>query len=365
MTTLAQDGWSRADSGGWNTADDGVTIWAGVRGATTYSTESNKGAVAGNSGSYCIARAGSGTTADIDEVVTVTRVDALDVAGLVCRYQDNNNYYACTIGQFANNLTFDKMVAGVYTNVAFGPNTTFALATAWTFRFQVIGSAVKVKVWDASGSEPVGWDIDTTDTSLSSAGGYGIYCNPWTNGATKLAFDDYLATDGGSSTEVVTDLATRFRLRSANLLMDLAARFRLRSANQLADLAARFRLRSPDQQRDLASRFRLRSADALLDLASRFRLRSADQGRDLSARFRLRSTLLLPDLAARFRLRSAETLRDLACRFVLGVGTATRKDLACRFILRSSAEPNIAFTVPSGHITFIVPSGHITFETRS
>jgi len=47
--------------------------------------------------------------------------------------------------------------------------------TWYNIRFQIIGTALKGKIWDASIEEPAAWDIDETDTNISGAGQFGVF----------------------------------------------------------------------------------------------------------------------------------------------------------------------------------------------
>lgn len=192
MSTLFTDDFNRANGSTWG------ANWTKPRGTSNYNITGNKGAVDTNSGSYCVFRAGAGTSNDTEQIVTIVRANTNDVAGLVFRYTDNNNWYFVEIGQFTNFLTLNKLVGGSFTSgVAFGPSSSFPTTTTYTMRVRNIGTSIKARIWDASGSEPSTWQIDTTDASLST-GGYGIVADPWTS--TALTFDDYTATDGATGT---------------------------------------------------------------------------------------------------------------------------------------------------------------------
>ena len=196
MTTLATDTFQRSDQSGWGTASDAVNVWSLVRGLTTLSIVSNQGVDSGNSGlsgPFCIVRCGSLTTADSEQVVTFNRATTSDVAGLVCRYADTNNWYVVNIGEFTNNLVISKKVAGSYSDIAFGSGATYGTGATWSIRFQNIGTALRARIWDASGAEPGTWNIDTTDTSFSAAGGFGILTDPFTT--TPMTYTAYNATD--------------------------------------------------------------------------------------------------------------------------------------------------------------------------
>ena len=64
-----------------------------------------------------------------------------------------------------------------YAETALGTASfTFADSTLYKVRFQAIGSALKVKVWAASGSEPGSWTLEITDGTITAAGTVSVAC---------------------------------------------------------------------------------------------------------------------------------------------------------------------------------------------
>lgn len=199
MATLGADDYSRLNQSGWGTASDGTNVWVLDLGNSSFSISSNQGAVSGHSNAFCNMQCGTTTAADTIQLVAFTRANTADVAGAFCRYTNANNWYSINLGEFTNNLTFSKMVGGVFSDVAFGPHITPTIADSYSIRFSVIGSTIKARCWDATaGSEPSTWDINVTDTSLSSAGNFGVIADPFS--ATPMVFTSYLATDANGPT---------------------------------------------------------------------------------------------------------------------------------------------------------------------
>lgn len=73
-------------------------------------------------------------------------------------------------------LKFGRMVSGSYTALGAAVTiTTYAGANNWNYvRFQCRGTALKVKLWDASTSEPGSWQIERTDANITAAGWSGF-----------------------------------------------------------------------------------------------------------------------------------------------------------------------------------------------
>lgn len=92
--------------------------------------------------------------------------------GLILRFQDNNNYYLCTISDDSGssptlNNRLWKRVAGTFTLVNTGADSTFTRGTAHTVRFTITGTLLTVHF---DGVEK----ISVTDSSISSAGKTGM-----------------------------------------------------------------------------------------------------------------------------------------------------------------------------------------------
>jgi hypothetical protein len=77
-----------------------------------------------------------------------------------------------------------------------------------------------------------------------------------TTSATVGVAGDMQITTSSFAIQRIKDIASRFRLMSANKAKDIVSRFRLMSAAARKDLASRFRLQSANQLHDLASRLR-------------------------------------------------------------------------------------------------------------
>ena len=85
--------------------------------------------------------------------------------GDVLRWTDGNNWYKAYID--GANLVIQKKVAGTTTILATVPFAATA-GTSYTIHFRVVGSTLTANVWPASGTEPAGWMITVSDSSLTS-----------------------------------------------------------------------------------------------------------------------------------------------------------------------------------------------------
>jgi hypothetical protein len=186
-----RDTFERTVANGWGTADTGQ-VYALSGGATSFSVGSGEGTISLNSvgapryATLPVAQAD--VDIRIDKVVLgggITPAGAPIGIGLVARFVNNVNWYSARLVHNTNNTTqleLDKMVAGVRTVLATStalPNVTPG-GTAFTMRFQVIGSMLRAKAWDRNGGfgvEPTAWTVVAYDTSFTAGGDIGVLFN--------------------------------------------------------------------------------------------------------------------------------------------------------------------------------------------
>ncbi len=122
--------------------------------------------------------------------------------GDVLRWTDGNNWYKAFID--GSSLYIQKKVSGtatILTSVAF----TASAGTSYTIHFRVAGTTLEANVWASSGTEPSGWMVTTTDSSLTSG-----YCGMrfLTQAGTATVTSFKADVPGGSSTPTPTATAT-------------------------------------------------------------------------------------------------------------------------------------------------------------
>lgn len=131
--------------------------------------------------------------ADQEVLVNITQGNSnLAVAGAVLRCVDANHFYYADIGNSSGNVEIGKYIAGTFTQLASAPFASVA-GTKYSMRFQVIGQTLKVRIWDASTTEPTNWNAQVTDTTLFT-GGFGICTAP--TGTHSCFYDTFSATNG-------------------------------------------------------------------------------------------------------------------------------------------------------------------------
>lgn len=99
--------------------------------------------------------------------------------GLGLRALDWDNYYESNLrfrpalDGYIVELRIGRRVADVFTLLATATIGEWAQNERWNIRFRVEGDALAAKAWRSEGSEPAGWTVTATDTSIVA--GTGVY----------------------------------------------------------------------------------------------------------------------------------------------------------------------------------------------
>jgi Bacterial Ig domain/Chitobiase/beta-hexosaminidase C-terminal domain len=127
-------------------------------------------------------------------------------AGLMARFADAANFYAAQLrveNATPGTLRVDirRHLAGVSNALSTTTVTTgFSAGTPVWLRFQVEGTALRVKVWQAGDSEPTAWTSERTDANLTASGsvGYRYSAGAGATSAPTVTMDDFTASSLGS-----------------------------------------------------------------------------------------------------------------------------------------------------------------------
>jgi hypothetical protein len=181
---LATDTFQRADQSRWGTASDGQSWGGDANNNSVFSISGGAGLVANTGGTSYSAVLGS--TAANAEVFATGSISSFANAnfGDVLRWSDGNNWYKAYIN--GGSLVIQKRVSGAFTTLASTPFAATA-GTPYTIHFRAVGSTLTVNVWPSASSEPSGWMLTTTDTSLGS-GRSGMRFLTQTATATVISF---------------------------------------------------------------------------------------------------------------------------------------------------------------------------------
>jgi len=179
MGYIGFDTYIRANNASsWGTSSGGDT-WtaASSNGTVTLSINSNTGLFNGvASGTSNIQLIGAKTITDCELLIKAEQNTVGGSSGfsLVARSDGSNsssaNHYRCSL---TTQLSVSKSVSGTLTSLG-----TFALTVSnnvfYWVRFRVVGTALMARTWQDETSEPTTWQINVTDSSLTSANQYGI-----------------------------------------------------------------------------------------------------------------------------------------------------------------------------------------------
>lgn len=181
VTGTAEDTFARTAANAWGSADTGQT-WQ-TSGGTSADYQ-----VGGGYGSHRLASGNVSrrsfldfTHTDFDVYVSlaasVTATGGFLSGSLTGRYTDSNNLYAArlafnTTGTLT--LTIRKRVAATETELGSYSAGTYSAGAYYRMRFQAADSRLRAKVWPAGSREPAEWQVDVTDTSLTSSTYIGV-----------------------------------------------------------------------------------------------------------------------------------------------------------------------------------------------
>lgn len=180
--SVVYDDFGRTSTDTWDSADSSQA-WTNSGGAAAdYDVLSGYGRHIATAADSSRRSGITSVDADSDMYVNVTTAalstGASQAAGPVARYADIDNLYQARVEFTTANaiiLSIRERVAGVETQLGtFTTGFTHAAGTNMRVRFQVIGSALKAKIWPASRVEPSAWNIEVTDTSLTAAASTGV-----------------------------------------------------------------------------------------------------------------------------------------------------------------------------------------------
>src|SRR6185437_5492579 len=162
---LGTDTFQRTNQSLWGTASDGQTWGGDANSQSVFSISGDAGRVSKTNGtSYSAVLGPQASNAEVYATGSISSFTNSNF-GDVLRWTDGNNWYKAYID--GSNLIIQKKVNGISSNLASVPFVATA-GTAYTIHFRVVGSALTANVWASSGSEPGGWMVTASDSTLTS-----------------------------------------------------------------------------------------------------------------------------------------------------------------------------------------------------
>lgn len=220
MTVLSIDTCIRPNQSGLGTASDGETYT--INGTLTTSIASNEAVVSGST-TFTSAILGTQTTADINFIVRAKQSNNnFDGVGPIWRSSaDGTNSYFCAL--YNGTLLFAKLVSNAFTQLA-STNIGEVSGTFYWIRVSMMGNHLQARAWQDGNAEPSTWNIDTTDSTYTAAGRYGMSFNQFSGSGVQ--FDHITVTNGLNS--LATLAQDTFKIRTA-LETEARATFKIRA----------------------------------------------------------------------------------------------------------------------------------------
>ncbi|MFD5425205.1 hypothetical protein [Streptomyces sp. NPDC127084] len=183
ITGAAQDDFSAAQTDAWGPADVGGT-WS-LGGGTVpgdYDVASGRGlhllGTVNTSRRSFLTQTIADTDTQVDIQSSALATGAAITGSIGTRYIDSDNLYLARIAFNTDQtmtLTIRKRVAAAETQLAsFTPQLTHAASTDVRLRFRVFGTLLQAKVWDPTRAEPGFWQLEVTDSSLTTSALIGL-----------------------------------------------------------------------------------------------------------------------------------------------------------------------------------------------
>jgi hypothetical protein len=181
-SSLLHDNFGRTAASSWSTADSGQTWGTGGGTAADFN-------VTGGYGAHRLATVDASRRTFItftypdfdiytDITTSATATGGSLFGGPAGRYADSDNLYQARLEFTTANalvLTIRKRVAAVETQLGTATiERTYAAGTFVRVRFQGFGTALKAKAWLASDREPDRWNVEVTDSSLTTSSLIGV-----------------------------------------------------------------------------------------------------------------------------------------------------------------------------------------------
>jgi hypothetical protein len=197
LTTLVEDSFTRVVVNGFGSPDIGGA-YALTDAATAYQVNGSEGTITPS-----VVSTDSYATIDVGS----TDFDITAAVGVVGNIVTSSNARTILVGRFTSAIsTYTAFVQQVQSTGALVLAITGSGLTAVTvttaidggarinMRFMGQGSLLKAKVWPLSDPEPITWDLEITDTSITTGTRAGVGAQSRTNLGNTIAFDNLRIT---------------------------------------------------------------------------------------------------------------------------------------------------------------------------
>ena len=124
-------------------------------------------------------------------------------------WNTTNNYlqtagYALVLNHASNTVALTKMTTAANTETSLGSASfTYAINTLYKVRLEVVGTTIRARIWNSTGSEPSTWNVTATDSTFAS-GVTAVSVNTGTNTTIRDVYVDDVAVTPATSASTLT-----------------------------------------------------------------------------------------------------------------------------------------------------------------
>jgi CSLREA domain-containing protein len=201
---ILSDDFGRTLSGSWGSVDQGAT-WSLTGTASDFSVSGSAAGITSSPAATREARVSVGGVVDVSITgkLTVDRVPTgTNVFAYVLARANSNSAYRASIRVATNGRVYaqlKKAVSNVESNVGSEiavTGLTISAGMPISFRLEVIGTDLRLRVWAASDTEPAAWTVTGSDSTatLQNAGSVGLRTyigGSVSNGPVTWSLDDF------------------------------------------------------------------------------------------------------------------------------------------------------------------------------
>lgn len=176
------------------------------------------------------------TPTDVDgevEILALLRADG-PTLGVFLRQQQYMEAYYGLLDVAGGNLTIGYRGQWDWNHNEIGSQAFSFTQGGWYYvRYRAEGSDLKLKVWASGNSEPAGWDLQASDTGITSAGGMGVFARNKSGTNQTTYFFDYAGVGTESdSAPMPAEEPTPVGVALTNTPQTLAAEVQIESTEE-------------------------------------------------------------------------------------------------------------------------------------
>lgn len=207
MTNLFQDSFTGSNGAAWSASWTTTNVSSLNTSGATQQIQGNKGRLnAGTVASYgghSVIRYSGSNVSDIEWIGKITFTTSIDGnfeawARASTSSPDGTGYiFQLNLGT-TNTVTVIRANSFTYTTLG-QASVTLSQNTEYGWKFYVVGTSIKAKVWATSGSEPGSYNLNLTDSAVTAAGYSYVHAHGGGSSGFIVDLDDITLTNGQSN----------------------------------------------------------------------------------------------------------------------------------------------------------------------